>query len=135
MESNTPAVLETHAAWVLLITFVLSFVYELWRATARAGASRHDTLRGLLTQVMVIYASAAVVIGLLLTGVGGAAWIGLIYSVLFILISIFYYNPIIMMERSPGLVDWFEDLVFTGLLFVAAALLLYQVTGFALVPQ
>ena len=29
--------------------------------------------------------------------------------------------------RTP--IDWFEDLVYTGLLFVAAALLLYAVGG------
>jgi hypothetical protein len=40
-----------------------------------------------------------------------------------------------MIERRPGLIDWFEDMVFTGLLFVVAALLLYEVTGFALVQQ
>jgi len=44
-------------------------------------------------------------------------------------VSIFYYNPKIMLERQPGLIDWFEDLVYTGLLFVAAALLSYAVLG------
>lgn len=35
--------------------------------------------------------------------------------------SIYYYNPTIMLERQPGLVDWIEDLLLTGLLFIAAA--------------
>jgi hypothetical protein len=30
-----------------------------------------------------------------------------------------------MLERRPALVDWVEDLLFTGLLFVAAAQLSY----------
>jgi hypothetical protein len=38
-----------------------------------------------------------------------------------------------MLERQPGVVDWIEDLVFTGLLFVAATLLLYEVLGMELV--
>jgi hypothetical protein len=46
-----------------------------------------------------------------------------------ICVSIFYYNPRIMLARKPGIIDWFEDLVFTGLLFVAAALLLYAISG------
>lgn len=46
--------------------------------------------------------------------------------------SIFYYNPTIMIERQPGRLDWFEDLVFTGLLFVAAFLLYYEVMGYTL---
>lgn len=46
-----------------------------------------------------------------------------------ILVSIFYYNPRIMIDRQPGVIDWFEDLVFTGLLFVVVALLLYELRG------
>jgi hypothetical protein len=37
-----------------------------------------------------------------------------------------------MLERRPGIIDWFEDLVFTGLLFVAGALLLYDILGMTL---
>lgn len=37
--------LTIHAAWVLVATFTLAFVYELYRATAKAGVSRHDLLR------------------------------------------------------------------------------------------
>ena len=44
-------------------------------------------------------------------------------------VSIFYYNPYMIVAREPGLLDWFEDLVYTGLLFVAAALLFYEVRG------
>jgi hypothetical protein len=34
-----------------------------------------------------------------------------------------------MPARRPGRIDWFEDLVFTGLLFVAAAQLLYELAN------
>ena len=81
-----------------------------------------------------IYAVAAAVIATLFVVLPGAAWIGLIFSAAGILVSIFYYNPKIMMERQPGIVDWIEDLVFTALLLVPATLLLYEVLGFSLQP-
>ena len=73
------------------------------------------------------------IVGLLLAGVRGAPWIGLAFSGVFIGVSIFYYNPVILVERRPGLIDWVEDLLFTGGLFVAATMLLYEVLGFSLV--
>lgn len=129
--------LVTHAAWTLVAAFTLSFVYELWRATAKAGTSRHDSVRVLLTEGVPFYLVAGVVIGLLFTfaSAGWAAWLGLAYCIALILVSIFYYNPQVMLDRKPGLVDWFEDLVYTGLIFVAAALLLYAVAGWSLSPH
>lgn len=123
------SVLEGHAAWVLGIAFALSLVYELWRSIAKAGTSRHDSMRVFVTQGIVIYVVAAVVIYLLAAGVTASAWVGLVFSVVSILVSIFYYNPVVMLERQPGLVDWIEDLAFTGLLFVAATMLTYEVLG------
>ena len=96
-----------------------------------AGA-RHDSPRAFLIQDQWLYVVATVVIVLLFAGVPFAAWVGLIVSTLLILVSVFYYNPKIMVERKPGLIDWFEDLVYTGLLFVAAAFLLLEVSGLIL---
>jgi phosphatidylserine synthase len=123
-----------HAAWILLITFALSFTYELYRATIKAGVSRHDSLRTFVSQGLPLYVVATIVIAMLFVGFTWAAWVGLVFAVALILVSIFYYNPRIMLERRPGLIDWFEDLVYTGLLFVAAALLLYDVLGKTLAP-
>ncbi len=123
--------LTTHAAWILLVTFAMSLVYEGWRATARAGVSRHDSMRALVLQLPV-YAVAAVVVGGLFAGMGWSAWAGLALSVVMILVSIGYYNPVIMVERQPALLDWIEDLAFTGLLFVSATLLGYEVLGWTL---
>lgn len=117
-----------HAAWVLVVTFAISLIYELYRATARAGTSRHDSMRTFV-QGLVLYVVAAAVIAALFTGFPGAAWLGLALCLVMVLFSIFYYNPKIMVERQPGVIDWIEDLVFTGLLFVAATLLLYEVLG------
>jgi hypothetical protein len=125
--------LATHAAWVLLITFLLSLGYELYRATIKAGTSRHDSMRAFV-QTLPLYVVATLVIGALFSGMAWAAWVGLIFSAVMILVSIFYYNPRIMLDRRPGIIDWFEDLVFTGLLFVAAALLLYEALGMTLQP-
>jgi hypothetical protein len=38
-------------------------------------------------------------------------------------------------KRKPGPIDWFEDKVYTGLLFVAVALLLYDLAGKTLTPR
>lgn len=118
--------LTTHAAWVLLIAYVLSLAYEVYRATAKAGTSRHDSPAALLL-TSPLYVVAAVVVAALFLETSWASWAGLVFSVVMIVLSIVYYNPVIMIERKPGLVDWFEDLVYTGLLFVAATLLLYDV--------
>lgn len=123
--------LTTHAAWVLVVTFALSLIYEIYRTTAKAGTSRHDSPRA-FAQGFVIYVVAAVVIAGLFAAAAWAPWAGLVFSVVMIATSIFYYNPTIMIERQPGRLDWFEDLVFTGLLFVAAFLLYYEVMGYSL---
>lgn len=120
-----------HAAWVLLVAFGLSFIYETWRMLARTGISVHDTpaewRKGLL-----IYFIAGAVIWALFAGMSGSAWIALALSLAFILVSIFYYNPVVMRDRSPGVVDWIEDIVFTGLLFVAAWMLVLHLLGFGI---
>lgn len=116
---------------MLIVTFAISLLYEVWRATAKAGTSRHDSTKAFWQQ-LGLYVVAAAVIIVLFIGVVGAAWIGLAFSVMMILVSVLYYNPVIMLEREPGPIDWVEDLVFTGLLFVAATLLLYEVQGWSL---
>jgi hypothetical protein len=127
-----PSLLETLSAWLLIVAFTLSIVYELWRATAKAGTSRHDSIRAFLIWDLWLYVIGAIVIALLFAGVPFAAWVGLIFSALLVLISVFYYNPVMMPERTPGLIDWFEDLVYTGLLFVVVAFLLLEVAGLTL---
>jgi hypothetical protein len=126
--------LTRHAAWILLITFARSLLYELYRATIKARASRHDSLRTFVSQGLPLYGAAAIVMATLFAGFAWAAWVGLVFTVALILMSIFYYNPRIMLERQPGMIDWFEDLVYIGLLFVAATLLLYDVLGKTLAP-
>jgi len=122
----------TQAAWMLAAAFTLSLVYELWRATAKAGKSRHDSIGSFVKNNVVFYAIAWIVIALLFAGFDWAQWIGLVFSAGAFTASIFYYNPKIMMERAPGVIDWCEDILFSGLLLVAAVLLLYAVLGVSL---
>ena len=51
-----------HAPWMLLITVALSFIYELYRATIKAGVSRHDSLRTFVSQGLPLYVVATIVI-------------------------------------------------------------------------
>jgi Na+-translocating ferredoxin:NAD+ oxidoreductase RnfD subunit len=124
-------VLATHAAWVLVITFAISVLYEIWRATAKAGTSEYDSPKALLQQ-LVLYVVAVAVIAALFAQAAWAVWAGLVFCVVMILVSVLYYNPVIMLDRQPGIIDWIEDLLFTGLLFVAATMLLYEVLGWEL---
>ena len=126
-------VLTRHAAWALLVAFVMSFAYELYRATVKRGTSRHDSMPLFLQQGVGLYVIAGIVVYALFAGYEWAPTAGLALSVGMILVSIFYYNPKIMLERQPGLIDWIEDLVFTGLLFVAATLLAFELYGMTLV--
>jgi hypothetical protein len=123
--------LAIHAAWVLAFAFILSFVYETWRVTFMRHVSEHDTVPAYLKN-LAVYVVAALAIWALFAGIAGAAWIGLAVAVIGIGVSTFYYNPVIMRDRQPGIVDWVEDIVFTGLLFVAAALLIYDLGGYSL---
>jgi UDP-N-acetylmuramyl pentapeptide phosphotransferase/UDP-N-acetylglucosamine-1-phosphate transferase len=56
--------LATHAIWLLAVAFAGSLLYELYRASARAGTSRHDS-RAALARQIPLYMGAAIVIGLL----------------------------------------------------------------------
>jgi hypothetical protein len=63
------------------------------------------------------------------------AWTTLAVAAALILVSIFYYSPTVLSQRQPGPIDWLEDKLYTGLLFVAVALLTYDLLGKTLVPS
>jgi hypothetical protein len=125
----------SQASWVLIAAFALSALYELYRSTAKAGTSRHDSMRTFLSQALPFYAVGFVVAVLLRTGWQWVAWTALVLGVGLILVSIFYYGPVLLPQRQPGPIDWVEDRVYTGLLFVAVALLAYDLLGKTLVPS
>jgi hypothetical protein len=125
-------VLAEHATWILVVAMVGSLIYEVYRATVKAGTSRYDSWSAFVREVLVLYVLAAIVVAVQILGWEWASWLGFAFAAIVILISTFYYNPRVMSERRPDLFDWFEDIAFTGLLFVSAALYLYDALGWAL---
>ena len=124
----------SQVSWILIVAFVLSLLYELYRCTAKNGISKYDSMRSFLTQELPFYAIAFTLAVLLRTGWPWVAWAALAVGVGFIIVSIFYYSPIVLPQRKPGPIDWLEDKLYTGLLFVAVVLVGYDLLGKTLVP-
>jgi phosphatidylserine synthase len=123
----------TQVSWVLIAAFAVSLLYELYRATTKDGTSKYDSMRIFLTQAVPSYAVAFALAVLVRTGWRWVAWTTLAIVMALILVSIFYYSPIMLPQRKPGPIDWLEDKAYTGLLFVAVALLAYDLLGKTLV--
>lgn len=123
--------LASHAAWLLIAAVVVSLAYEVFRATARKGVSKYDSGRSVMIG-LPLYAGMLVVAALLFTGELLVVWVALLITLAFIAVSIFYYGPVMLMARQPRVIDHLEDRVYTGLLFVAAALLIYRILGLTL---
>jgi phosphatidylserine synthase len=124
----------SQVSWILIATFALSLLYELYRSTAKKGTSRYDSMRSFLTQELPFYAIVLVLAVLVRTGWPWVSWIALVVGVGLIIVSIIYYSPTVLPQRNPGPIDWLEDKVYTGSLFVAVALLAYDLLGKSLVP-
>lgn len=120
--------LTTLASWLMASAFALSTVHEVYRATAKAGVSRYDSKRELLTRTLPFYLGAMALVLAMGFGVTGTTWAGLALSVAMVLISALYYNPTIMAARQPGIMDWAEDIAFTGLFFASGVLLVAHLT-------
>lgn len=119
--------LTSQASWILLATWILSVMYEVYRAAFKSTVSEFDSFRSWMGQGLpLLFAAGFATVVLVRTGWPWAIWVTLVFTIIVIGISIFYYSPAILPARKPGLVDHFEDKVFTGLLFVAAGLLLYD---------
>jgi uncharacterized membrane protein YGL010W len=123
--------LSTQAAWILIAAVVISLAYETFRATARAGVSKYDSMRSLLSSVPLYVPIVAAAVALF-SGALWIAWIVLVMTIGLIGVSIFYYSPTMLPPRRPAMIDHLEDKVYTGLLFVVAALLIYRVAGVVL---
>jgi hypothetical protein len=79
----------SQVSWILIAAFALSLLYELYRSTAKAGTSKHDSMRSFLTQELPFYAIAFVLAVLLRTGWPWVAWMALAVGVALIVVSIF----------------------------------------------
>jgi len=115
--------LATLAAWLMASAFALSTTHEVYRATVKAGVSRYDSMRELLTRTLPFYLGAMVLVLAMGLGIAWTAWTGLALAVAMVLVSALHYNPTIMAVRQPGMIDWAEDVAFTGLFFASAVLL------------
>jgi phosphatidylserine synthase len=124
----------SQVSWILIVAFMLSLLYELYRSTAKHGISKYDSRRVLLTRGLPFYAIAFALAVLVRMGWPWVAWTALAVGVGLIIVSIFYYSPIVLPQRKPGPIDWLEDKLYTGLLFVAVALVAYDLLGKTLVP-
>jgi hypothetical protein len=110
------------AFWILIATFTLSFGYEaIYRYIVKAGISAFDAWS--FSEIM-FYLIGFGMTFLVLAERFWVWWIELLFLLVLIAIAIFYYDPIMLLARHPGLIDWMEDTVYTGLLFVVAFLCL-----------
>jgi hypothetical protein len=110
------------AFWILIATFTLSFGYEaIYRYIVKAGVSAFDAWS--FSEIM-FYLIGFGMTFLVLAERFWVWWIELLFLLVLIAIAIFYYDPIMLLARHPGLIDWMEDTVYTGLLFVVAFLCL-----------
>ncbi len=106
------------AFWILIATFTLSFVYEaIYRYIVKAGVSAFDAWS---FSEIVFYLVGFGMTFLVLVKRFWVWWIELLFLLGLIAIAIFYYDPVMLLARHPGLIDWMEDTVYTGLLFVVA---------------
>lgn len=120
--------LSGQAGWLLLAATVISVAYELWRATARAGLSAHDS-KAKWVQGLPIYVVATVVSALLIIGWEWAPLAGMVVAGGSFLTSVFWYGPTVLCRRDPELIDWIEDRVFTALVGIVFILTLYELLG------
>ncbi len=124
----------TQIAWLLGAAFVLSLLYELYRATFKTGISEWDSMKSFLRQQPPFYAIGFATTALVAVGFSWAVWLALILSILVIVAGTLYYCPKILMARSPGPIDWIESNVFCGLLFAVAVLSINHLLGSTLAP-
>ena len=92
----------------------LSLGYELYRATAMAGVSVHDSFEGVVL-LLPLYVVGVVLASRADAGHRWAAGAVLGYSGIVLAISLLHYNRVVMPVRQPGPIDWFEDVAFTAM--------------------
>ncbi len=124
----------TQIAWLLGAAFVLSLLYELYRATFKTGISEWDSMKSFLRQQPLFYTIGFATTALVAVGFSWAVWLALILSIVVIVAGTLYYCPKILMTRRPGPIDWIESNVFAGLLFTVAVLSINHLLDNTLAP-
>jgi hypothetical protein len=113
------------------MTFTLSLAYEVYRDTVMAGATSFDAFNPALA---IFYVACFGMTFLARINRRSISWLMLLFTLGLIAVGMFYYDPEILPARHPGYVDWFESVVYLGLLFIAAFLCLQEVCGRTLIP-
>ena len=125
MQLTVATDLSIHAAWILLAAFVVSVLYETFRASVKKNISKYDNWNNFLKQNGLLYVAAAIVISLLFLRISWAPVVALVFCIVLIGIGIFYYSPRILLTRQPSWIDWLENTLYLGLVFSAATVLVY----------
>lgn len=120
--------LQIHVAVILFVAFALSCAYEIYRVVAKSGTSEYDSPRIFFSVAVPFYIVSFGVTALLLTDFSWANELALGYTIVLILVAIFFYSPKIALVRKPQLIDWVENSMYLGLLFSAATVLVYTVS-------
>jgi hypothetical protein len=111
--------------WILIATFTISFAYEaIYRYIVKAGVSSFDAWS--FSEIVFYVVGFGMTLLVLLLRASWMWWVLLLFLLALIAIAIFYYDPVMLLARHPGPIDWIEDTVYTGLLFVVAFLCLYH---------
>jgi hypothetical protein len=121
----------TQTFWILLAAFTISLCYEVYRDTVMAGATSFDAFNPALA---IFYVACFGMTFLVRVNRRWISWAMLFFTLGLIAVGMFYYDPEILPARHPGYVDWFESVVYLGLLFIAAFLCLQEVCGRTLIP-
>lgn len=119
------------AGWLLILAFVISAAYQLYRSTIMALPA-YDAFS--LSSVLV-YSCALAISWLATTGRCWAIWLAFVTSVLWMLIGILFYFPTITALRVFGPIDWAEGVLYLALIFAAGVLLALDLLGVSLMPS
>ncbi len=119
------------ASWLLVAAFTISSAYQLYRSTV-LEVPAYDRFDLFTAVIYAIFFGIAVLVG---TGRRWAPWLGLIATICWTLVGIFYYYPVITPVRTFGLIDWTEAVVYLGLIFTAGVLCVCDLCGVALIVR
>lgn len=119
------------AGWLLILAFVISAAYQLYRSTIMALPA-YDAF-GLSS--VLLYSCALAISWLATTGRRWATWLAFVTSMLWILLGILFYFPTITALRVFGPIDWAEGVLYLALIFAAAVLLALDLLGVSLTPS
>lgn len=122
------------ASRTFLVVMCVSFSYEFYRATVKTGVSDFDSPERFFFSLPFYLVGVGMAL-LLRSGRTWAIRLMLAYVVVLIAVGVFYFCPVVLMQRRPGTIDWLEAVVYLGLLFVVLVQCLNNLRGIVMVPD